>query len=88
MSTDRSAEGLSLGDDEVTVESPGPARELAQQLARRWKHGAVAAITAVTTWFLYGINETWTKDAMAFALITAIIVGYSLATLYLDLEFT
>jgi hypothetical protein len=40
----------------------------------------------VTAWFRYGIDNTWTKDATAFAVITVGIPVYTLVTLYSDIE--
>jgi hypothetical protein len=81
-------EGVSLGkeDTELTIEAESDLQQALRQVTNRWKNWAVIAVTAVTAWFLYGINETWTKDATAFAIFTAGILVYTLLTLYSDVE--
>ena len=89
MSHDRSSSGdITLGSDDAasTVEPESTPRQFASEVARRWKNWAVIAVTAVTAWFLYGINDTWTKDATAFTVFTVAILAYTLVTLYSDLE--
>lgn len=81
-------EGVSLGTErtELSVEPESDLQQAVGQVTRRWKNWAVIAITALTTWFLYGINDTWTKDATAFAIFTVGILVYTLVTLYSDVE--
>lgn len=89
MSRGRSStEGFSLGreDTELSVEAESDLRRAVGQVTGRWKNWATVAVTAATTWFLYGINDTWTKDATAFAVITVAILVYTLVTLYSDIE--
>lgn len=89
MSTDRGTpaeDSLGADDADLAIEPERTGRQVLTQVARRWKHWTVAAVTAVTTWFLYGISDTWTTDAIAFGLVTVAILGYALATLYMDLE--
>ena len=81
-------EGFSLGSDEteLSIESESDFQQAVGQVTGRWKNWAVIAITALTAWFLYGINETWTTDAIAFAIFTVGILAYTLVTLYSDIE--
>ena len=84
MAPERSSmEGVSLGteDTELSIESESDLQQAVRQVTRRWKNWAVVAVTAVTAWFLYGIGDTWTKDAAAFALFTvAILFASSIGT--------
>lgn len=76
-----------LGDEaDVTVEPESMPRQVTKQVARRWKHFLVAAVTAITTWHLYNLDGTWSTDALAFGIITAGILAYTLVTLYSDLR--
>ena len=81
-------EGVSLGkeDTELTIEAESDLQQALRQVTTRWKNWAVIAVTAVTAWFLYGISDTWTKDATAFAIFTVAILVYTLVTLYSDVE--
>ena len=81
-------EGVSLGKEEteLTIEAESDLEQAVRQVTKRWKNWATIAVTAVTAWFLYGINNTWTKDAGAFAIITVAILVYTLVTLYSDIE--
>jgi hypothetical protein len=83
-------EGVSLGreDTELTIEAESDLQQAVGQVSKRWKNWGTIAVTAVTAWFLYGINDTWTKDAGAFAIITVAILVYTLVTLYSDIEMT
>ena len=89
MSQGRSStEGVALGDGEteLSVEPESGLRRAVRQVTGRWKNWGTIAVTALTAWFLYGINDTWTTDATAFALFTVGILGYTLVTLYSDIE--
>lgn len=81
-------DGVSLGreDTELSVEAESDLQQAVGQVTDRWKNWATVAVTALTAWFLYGINDTWTKDAAAFAIITVGILVYTLVTLYSDVE--
>jgi hypothetical protein len=81
-------EGVSLGDEgtELSFEAESDLQQAIRQVTKRWKNWGTIAVTAVTAWFLYGINDAWTKDAGAFALITVALLGYTLVTLYSDVE--
>ena len=81
-------EGVSLGkeDTELSFDAESDLEQAVRQVTKRRKTGGVIAGTAVTAWFLYGINDTWTKDATAFAIITVAILVYTLVTLYSDVE--
>lgn len=83
-------EGVSLGreDTELSIEAESDLQQAVGQVTGRWKSWGTIAVTAVTAWFLYGINDTWTKDAAAFAVITVAILVYTLVTLYSDVEMT
>ena len=83
-----STEGLSLGreDTELSIETESDLQQAAGEVTRRWKNWVTVAVTAATAWFLYGIGDTWTKDAAAFAVITVAILVYTLVTLYSDIE--
>jgi hypothetical protein len=81
-------EGVSLGkeDTELSFEAESDLQQAVRQVTKRWKNWATIAVTALTAWFLYGINDTWTTDATAFAIFTVGILGYTLVTLYSDIE--
>lgn len=81
-------EGVSLGkeDAELTIDAESELEQAVRQVTKRWKNWATVAVTAVTAWFLYGINDAWTKDATAFAVFTVAILAYTLVTLYSDIE--
>lgn len=89
MADDSSSTATSVllgGDDhESTVEAESRPAVVWRQVARRWKNWLVVAVTAVTSWYLQGL-EGWTLDAMAFAVITVVFLAYTLMTLYTDLE--
>ena len=81
-------DGVSLGREvtELSMEAESELQQALGQLTRRWKNWVTVAVTAATAWFLYGINDTWTKDATAFALFTVGILAYTPVTLYSDVE--
>ena len=83
-----SRDGASLGEEEseLSFEAESGTGQALRQVTKRWKSWATIAVTALTTWFLYGINDTWTKDATAFAIFTVGILAYTLVTLYSDVE--
>lgn len=83
-----STEGVSLGKDEteLSFEAESGTEQAIRQVTKRWKIWVTIAVTTLTTWFLYGINDTWTKDATAFAIFTVGILAYTLVTLYSDVE--
>lgn len=72
------------GNAEITVEPKSRVRVGIEEVHRRWKHWLAIAATGVTTWFLYGINDTWSTDAIAFGAITLIMLIYTLTTLVAD----
>ena len=81
-------EGGSFGteDAELSFDAESDLEQAVRQVTKRWKNWGIIAVTAVTAWFLYGINDTWTTDATAFAVITVGILAYTLVTLYSDIE--
>jgi hypothetical protein len=81
-------DGVSLGKEEtqLSIEAESDLEQAVRQVTRRWKNWAVIAVTAATAWFLYGISETWTKDATAFAILALGLLVYTLVTLYSDIE--
>jgi len=81
-------DGVSLGrdDSELSIEAESDLQQALGQVTRRWKNWVTIAVTAATAWFLYGISDTWTKDATTFAIFTVGILAYTLVTLYSDVE--
>jgi hypothetical protein len=81
-------EGVSLGKEEteLSIDAESDLEQAVRQVTKRWKNWGIIAVTAATAWFLYGINDTWTKDATAFAVITVALLVYTLVTLYSDVE--
>lgn len=85
MERDQPISGLGA-DTDVAVEPKGRARLIGEEIVRRWKHWLAIGATGVTTWFLYGINDTWSTDAIAFSTITGVLIVYTLVTLISDIE--
>lgn len=61
-------------------------REFARQLRRRWKMLGAIVVTAITTGAIYWVDEELTKDAWVFALLTAVLLLYTLLTIRSDLK--
>lgn len=88
MSTDPESGSVSgVRGSDVAIEPRSVPEQVVAQLRRRWKTVGTIAVTAATTAAVHRIDGGWSTDATAFALVTVLLAGYTLATLYSDLEF-
>lgn len=89
MTEDGTSSGdVTLGDPDVgrSIETESRYRRVGKQVASRWKMWAVIAVTALTALGLFNIDEGWSTDVTAFVVITVVLLGYTLVTLYTDLK--
>lgn len=64
----------------VPVEDRHP---LARAVALRWKHALLTLLVGATTFALYQVGG-WTVDTTVFAIVTLLVVAYSVATYRAD----
>lgn len=82
------ARSVTLGDPDAgqSIETESRYQHVGKQVASRWKMWAVIAVTALTARGLFAVDGEFSTDVLAFAVITAVLLGYTLVTLYTDLK--
>lgn len=74
-----------IGDDGTFGPQSTPER-LVRQVRRRWKILLTILVTAITTYAIYRVDGTVSKDVTVFAFFTVALVVYVLFTIRSDLK--
>lgn len=80
------SEGLGRIGDGRELRPQSTTEQLRRQFRRRWKIMGSTVVTALTTVAIYRVDGTFSKDAIAFALVTAALFVYFLMTIRSDLK--